>query len=206
MRKALLLPIGFLVLLSYGAHAKMAAMHQGSKEKITGDQAEIALLARVGAETGIAETAAAPYTENEDAAIPQVSSNAILASMRTTLGAQKEWKPLSSALRKYVKKNRGSLKSAFGENSYLWAWAEFQLKDEGEARNILRGLYTAEFDRVMKLKKAEYVFGRGPLDDAELYLHALVPLVEPTEARKLNEQMKDMKVHLSNVPESRVMT
>ena len=205
--------------LPFFAQAKLAATRlvplrkvaeywkqQGSREKLSGDQADIAVLARVASETGIAETASAMYTENEDAAIPYVSAPSIRDSMLSKIAGQKKWEALPPAQRKFVKKNRGSLKAALGENSYLWAWAQFQLNDEGGARNTLRGIYKDEFDRVMKLKAAVYQFGHGPLSDAEIYLAAILPLVEAGEARALSEKMKSMKVHVSSLPQSHIVT
>ena len=179
--------------------------HQFVNARLSEDQARVALLARVAVDTEAAESVQIDYTGSEIDGIKAVDTGAVVSAMEAGL-SHKEWTSLPSRRRGRIKKNRVALKEALGEKSYLWAWCEFQLGERAAAKAILLPLYAAEADRVMQLKTADYVFGATPLDSAERYLSALRALSEPAEISGYEEQLRKMKAHLSNLPQTRVMT
>ena len=219
MRKGFVEKIGLLALLScVPAHGKREAVRavpvmmvadywkqRGPREKLTEEQARTALLARVCAETRIAPIVRVPDSVTREEDVAKVDSASIQESMRESLNVKKEWESLPAPSRKFLRKNRGGLKEAFGEKSYLWAWTQFQLKDPVGARATLAALYTAEFERVMSLKEApRYRHDPRPLDEAEAISRVLAPLSSAAEAEELSARMRKMKVHVSNLPQSQV--
>lgn len=210
-------PVMILLLLSAPAFAKMAAMRQVPAESVVkylenqkktralGPLEKNTLeLAKLGRELGA--KISRPYTENEAQDLPNIGAAEVAASLHGAIPADWAQSPSPKAL-KLLRKNRKLLESYLGARSgYDWAWVQYELGEKEPAKQSLRNLFDLEYAKVMKMEKAVSVFGRTPLTDAELYYQALKPMSSADDAKELDDKLQKMKVHLSNIPQSRIMT
>jgi len=97
------------------------------------------------------------------------------------------------------------LKNTFGEKSYGWAWFLKQNGKTAEAKKILSEAYDVGFQNIMAMKMLHFD-GSGPLSDMEFIQKALVPMLESKDNKALDTKMQKMKNHVSNLPNSNMLT
>jgi hypothetical protein len=206
----------FSFLLHAPAHAKMMAqkhvpaaklaayLEKQKKSRALGAlEAQALALAQLGRELG-AEIPR-PYTESEEESLPLLGPADVAASFHSSIPA--DWNSPSPKALKLMRKNRKLLESYLGSRSpYDWAWVRYELGEKKEAKAALNELFGAEFEKTMKLEKSVNAFGHGPLTDAERFLVALKPMSSKEEAAELDARMQKMKVHVSNLPQSTILT
>lgn len=143
------------------------------------------------------------YTLN---ASHQVLKNNIIQSIHQELTVS-DWKPITD---KSVLKRLGEwnqvLKKNLGEDSYSWAWVQFQMGETSDAKKILAMQFESEYNRLLKLQVVITGLGGGPLDQITKLEKTLTLLSTKSEKVDIQKKMKRVKIHLSNLPESQVVT
>ena len=190
----------------YVPAARLAAYLEAEQKgrALNGLETQALELARIGKELGA--NIPHSFTETEAEALPNLGAAEVAGSLHAAIPT--DWtKPPSPKLRKLLKKNRKLLESYLSASSpYAWAWVRSMLGEKEEAKESLERLFTAEYEKVMRLDKAVNAFGHTPLTEAELYYQALKPQAHGAEARELEDKLQKMKVHVSNLPQSAILT
>lgn len=121
---------------------------------------------------------------------------------------EKSWTPITNSKAKaLIATWRPRLAAKFGESSYYFAWVLFQLDEKDALKKTLQNLYAAEFDKVMKLKGIVIGLGdRPPLFFVQSIRAHIDPLSTDVEKKDMDDKMKKMKLHVSKLPESHVVT
>lgn len=134
-----------------------------------------------------------------------VDSLALISAITLKVQESPKWdKPLAPSELGQLKAMNDSLKSSFKEKSYLWAWVLKQKGDQAGAKKILSQMFQEGSEEVMKIKMLH--FGNNPVIQLEFVFQALGPLSTPTEIEQNTLQMQKMKKHVSNLPDSMMMT
>ena len=145
--------------------------------------------------------------EPEPESFSRVNLGSFKDCFLNSIHMQSDWKSnLSKAALEKITRNRVTLEKSFGLNSYTWAWFQLQLGEKESAKKSLNALYENEFLRVMALKDAVFGFGSTPMGEAEFIYKALSPMADNAEQEDLNQKMQKMKAHVSNLPQSKIMT
>ena len=170
------------------------------------------LLLKYGRELlGLEEIRVAGHKETKTRyVIKQLTSHEVKSSLTNQLmkDAQKYWKvSFSPNQKREVLENRSLLKSSLGHESYLWAWFSKGLGSHAEAEGILKKLFEKEYEKIMKLERVTAGLGRkGPMHFLNLYFTALAVIMPSDQLSYYRERLRKAKVHISNIPQSMIMT
>lgn len=133
-----------------------------------------------------------------------LSSKSIVESIRTVLRGESNWQTPNA--KELISKNPKLLKKALSAESYEWATVLILLGDQVAAKNILKDIFSKEYERVMSLKKAIYGLGGSPMRDAEQIHKTLSSITNGSEQTELNEKLRKMKIHISQLPQFNIKT
>ena len=137
----------------------------------------------------------------------EVTPFSLMSGINRAIKTHPHWDaPISKAAKDMIVKNRSKFEKIFANDSYTWPWFLVQLGDKGAAKKILAKNFAQTFEVNMKLTESVNRFGHGPLENAESDMQALEPLSTPAELVELHKKMNQMKIHVSNLPQSAIMT
>jgi hypothetical protein len=118
-----------------------------------------------------------------------------------------EWVKIKDAAKKQKIKDLRSKLEKNLNGSYAWAWVLFQLDETDAAKKNMQKLFQTEYDNVIKMTQVIYGFGEGnPMVELTRLEKALSPMSSKTEKSEIEKKMKKAKTHVSNLPESHIMT
>lgn len=184
--------------------------HIESLEKtrtLTPQEQELKMLSGVAVNVVNADTVKVSGRADEPECFARIRIEGLIESIRDRINSKVDWKPsLSKDAFELVAKNRVNLEKIFASDSYSWAWFQTQVGEQEAAKKTLSALYMKEFLRVMALKRAVFGMGPGPMGDVEFIYKALEPMASVEEKLSMNEKMKKMKIHVSNLPQSHIVT
>lgn len=145
------------------------------------------------------------YSYPSNASDRVIKSN-IIQGIHKKLASQ-DWQPITDeSVLKILGKWNQILKKNLGEDSYSWAWVQFQMGETSEAKKILAMQFESEYNRVLKLQVVITGLGGGPLDQMTKLEKALALLSTKSEKVDIQKKIKRVKIHISNLPESQVVT
>jgi len=202
------------LIFAFEVSATMAAMYPIPMSKVldsfktveaqrmlTSEEAESYQLARLAESAFKVETVISREPFRKDRFLGSFS---IVDSIRNRLRGESNWQTPKS--KELISNNRKILEKAFRTESYEWASVLILLEDQTSAKRILNDLFSKEYKRVLNLNHAEYGLGGTPMGDAEHIHKALVPLTSGSEQTEINDKMQKMKIHISKLPQTEIMT
>lgn len=131
------------------------------------------------------------------------------STMKTSLERaimNRDWDtPIKAEHKAYLTGHSAELVELFGEESYAWAWTRAQLGEQDLAKVILMKRFKSEHERVMKMTSAFRGYTQ-PLSEAEAIEKALMKKATPVQKTDIENRMREMKSHLSNLPDSGIVT
>jgi hypothetical protein len=185
--------------------SKLVAFLEKKKPRSAEDR-DTLVLARVAA-AAFDASVSFPYEENDNSALATAQPGHVVIGMSNALDHYDWSKPVDPRTTKLVRKNEALFTRRLTPGGgTLWVWFQRELGHKDEARAAALKLFDAEYDRVMKLDKNVIAFGRGPLREAEIQFAALKTLAKPDELPALTDMLQKMKVHVSTLPQSTIMT
>lgn len=107
---------------------------------------------------------------------------------------------------KLMRANKDQLEKIFKGHSYAWAWIQLQAGDRENTKKLILAEFEKEFAEVMKSTEAVTGLGHTPLGDAENLLKAASSLTNEEEKKDMEAKMQKMKLHVSTLPQSMIMT
>ncbi len=136
----------------------------------------------------------------------QINSDHIIEEIRQKILAH-DWTRISnSGILKKLNEWKPKLESKFGNDTFTWSWVQFQTGETVAAKKSMQGLFDEEYKKLMKLEVIIVGFGGSPLSQITQFEKALIQLGNPNEKALVQKRMKQVKVHISNLPESHVVT
>lgn len=135
----------------------------------------------------------------------QVQIWAIKESIQKALYARPWDQKIPAQEEVYIAKNRDFLMATFGAETHAWAWMRYQIGERDQAKEQLLARYESEFKRVMKMEE-QMPFGGNPMGEAEAILAALKKQVTPEQKSQMENKMRQMKAHVSQLPDSGIVT
>ena len=134
-----------------------------------------------------------------------LDSHALMLAIKDKITLHPTWdNQLSPTELNLIKPNATSLQKSFGAKSYVSAWILKQMGNKDQAKAMLSALANEGHEKLMEMRTIH--FGNNPLPQLEYVHQALVPMSSEAEQRILNERMQKMKKHISNLPDSMMMT
>lgn len=125
--------------------------------------------------------------------------NAMTTAIRYQIQKDPKWANKVSV----DKLNADSLKASLGEKSYAWAWILKQKGDTIGSKKILTELFKEGSEGIMNLTS---LHDDSSLQDMMNVQEALAPMSTKAEGEAMDAKMQKMKIHISNLPDSRMMT
>lgn len=98
------------------------------------------------------------------------------------------------------------LKNKLSNDTFVWSWVPYQMGDTQVAKKYLQDLFDDEFKKLMKMDVVIVGFGGSPLSQINKYEKALSLMTNAKEKSNIQKKMKQVKIHISNLPESHVVT
>jgi len=169
---------------------------------LTEPEAQVILLARVGKEVlGLEEIG---VSSDEPAQI----ATALVQAIHKAIHARPNWTDrVSTSQSMILDKKKIELQNAIGTDEYVQAWLQIQWGDRGKAKDILNQAFQSEYKRVKSLERlVTGLSNGGPLDSAEAMAKALQPLQSDFEKSATQDRINELKLHISKLPETRIMT
>ena len=80
-----------------------------------------------------------------------------------------------------------------------------QIGESAQIKEQLLARYEAEFKRVMRMVEQPF-FGGSPIIEAEAILAALKTQITPEQKSEIENKMRQMKAHVSQLPDSGIVT
>jgi hypothetical protein len=144
------------------------------------------------------------YSYSEDGKVPLSS---YVKQIRTELRARSDWEEkLSPGAIKLLEEKKDLLKKNLGDKSLEWAWVLNKLGHKQEAKNVLNSLFEDQYKKLMSESVATFFAGEGPLTEIQRTFKALEKFSESKEYSDNLQKMRNLKKHISTLPESHIMT
>ena len=141
---------------------------------------------------------------SDEAALAALSSGVLAGQISDLVMALPDWsKKASSKVVDQIKSHRALIQQTFNSNvlpQKAEPWFLHQLGEDKEAKESLNALFAAEKSRILA---ADYHVTAA---DAEALAAALKSLSSAEEAKAIDADLQQIKVHVSNVREHQIMT
>ena len=106
-----------------------------------------------------------------------------------------------------LESDKASLRKLLGDDSISWAWVQNKTGETKYSKDIIKRLFEEQFKKTMALKIAHYgLSGPGPMGYSVQYLEFLLELSSEKEKAAVKEKLRRMKLHISKIPQSRIVT
>ncbi len=118
----------------------------------------------------------------------------------------REWdKPVTAEHKAFITGHSAELKSLFGEESFFGAWIHAQVGNTDLAKVILLKRFNLEYESVMKMT---HIFRHSsqPLQEVEAIAKAVKSTATSPQKMDIENKMREMKSHLSSLPDSGIVT
>ncbi len=114
-----------------------------------------------------------------------------------------EWKLLTDQkIKQTLFKWRNTLKASFGENSFSWAWVEFQMGNKKNSKQILQTLFESEYQKIIQSQTRP----RGAPFSYSKFMKPLLLLSTKEEKLDMQNKLKKIETHISNLPDLNILT
>jgi len=169
---------------------------------------ELLALARCARDAFGVESVDTVYAADPDKAVDLAGPADVARGIAGAIDAEKDWTASPAPKKLAILRKSHAVLERFLKESHPveWTWVQLRLGGKEEARKTLLAAFEKESERVLKETEAVYGFRGGPLDEAELILRGLRATAAPAELPALEDKMQKMKVHVSNLPQSHIMT
>lgn len=194
------------------ANAKMRAMLEtdtskvikalkAKGKKISAEERKTMELAQF-AQEALAMTKIYHYEARE---ADKIDSNFMRSDIEKAI-MNRDWdKPLSAKHKTFVTSRSSELKDLFGEDSFAWAWTLAQSGKQDQAKAILIKRFNSDYENVMKMTHFFRHTGQ-PLGEVEAIEKAIKNKCTPAQKAEIETKMREMKSHLSTLPDSGIVT
>ena len=135
----------------------------------------------------------------------QVNVSAVREAIRRAIYARAWDQKIAPQEVAYLSQNRDFLKTTFGAETNTWVWMSHQIGESAQIKDQLLARYEAEFKRVMRMVEQPF-FGGSPIIEAEAILAALKTQITPEQKSEIENKMRQMKAHVSQIPDSGIVT
>lgn len=122
------------------------------------------------------------------------------------LGQKSSWeRSMPSSALEALKAEKKFLNKFFGEKSFGYAWVLNTLGERSAAKALLHEVFENSVISAMKQRQVTRSF-ESPSSRIETTYEALTTLSSPEELKEYEEKLKKVKIHLSNLPDSGILT
>jgi hypothetical protein len=136
----------------------------------------------------------------------RLNKETVIRSIIKRLSIMSQWSQEASKSDRFeISNNREKLKKIFGPHSYTWAWCLKQLGEVGKSKKILLILFEKSYEEVMSLKRLRFSYG-SRMNALNRYLAPLKSMSNNKEQQAFKEMLRKAKMHLSTLPDSRILT
>ena len=135
----------------------------------------------------------------------QVNVSAVREAIRRAIYARAWDQKIAPQEVAYLSQNRDFLITTFGAETYPWVWMSHQIGESAQIKDQLLARYEAEFKRVMRMVEQPF-FGGSPIIEAEAILAALKTQITHEQKSEIENKMRQMKAHVSQLPDSGIVT
>jgi hypothetical protein len=179
-----------------------------AKGKLPADEAERMKLANIAEEVfEVKEFAVSGYHSTDVEQVKSVYLKNIANSIQQAIQKKTNWDDGLTKSKMITLKNEETLlKKSLGEKSLGWAWYLYQKGSKKEAQLVLSGEFERTYADTMKLTEITGFKDSTPSWEAESIHKALIPLSPETENKSREEKVQKMRLHISNLPNMRMMT
>lgn len=130
-----------------------------------------------------------------------LSAQSIAKAIQRTLKQKKNWdEPVSAADMARINFVESAIKTNLGADSYATAWLNYKNGNKAEAKTILNHGFDQAFDGAMKMENIGFSDDGNPIQDAEFFSQALIPLSNEKENKARTEKLQKAKIRASNLP------
>lgn len=216
-RSLLLASLAGLLFCAQSATAAMCGTSAYSADKLIAhfqkqaaakepNAAEILRLLHFGRDAiGISEYRLCPQRTFEDT-VKDLNEWRIKSTWLSFIGQKSAWaNPLPSSAQEKLKSEKQFLMKFFGEKSFGFAWVLQMTGDQVAAKALLQKVFNSEADSAMKMREWSRSFGDASSELQQIY-DALASVSTADELKAYEKRLKKVKVHLSSLPNSLLMT
>ena len=134
---------------------------------------------------------------------PKNLISALCLEAQRKIRTREKWQTvLPSEIVDQLSSHKAQLERVLQNQAYVLAWLKFQMHLTSEAQALLSQVFESEYQRVMQLARND---GDG-MGQAEDIATALQSLKDPQSGQEISAKLKKMKLHLSKLPDLRIMT
>lgn len=176
-------------------------------QKLTEDEANILKLSTLAQDVFEAKNFnVSPGLKTEQQKVEAVKLVHVGAIIINTIEQKQNWnESLSASNVQKLKESTEVLNRTISSSSYSWAWIQNQIGNKDEAKKILTASFDEAYTNVMKMT-ATYNRHASPLVQAERLSAALKPMSTDNENKSRESKIKEMRTHVSNIPDMQIMT
>lgn len=122
------------------------------------------------------------------------------------IASNPKWdKALSKKAVEKLKAEKASIQELFGAKSYGYAWVQKMTGDTTGAKSTLNGVFEERVEATLSSKAISRSFD-NPLAILDRIHQALSPMGTPEEQKGYDQQLQRVKIHISNLPDSGIVT